>query len=350
MPNWPFFRLLTLFGLLGYIIYTLFGGYKYAKFVTPIGQVAVDYVAPSNPHFSSNHSYCKNSGLPGPYPPGATFPCEVWDDLMFVYGSAPSSTFITTHVNVSEQTKVDCSESCSSLWNTTKIYNTYVSQVEEYSIKLTTTFQAQKDSVSNDGISNMTYYLNGKLVDINGKTIATFDQGKSDQVTISMLLKASGLHSIDEVSDWTYNINLKYPYRTWGMLLVVTIQLDNRNSGLLGDPTYVYSVRRVPNKKYLLREMSPQPILDATERTVYDRYGIQVVFTVIGDIGFFDFQTLLLTLVGASALLSVSTVVVEFFMLKVLRNKNRYKDVKYDVVSIGDRAESKISYNAPLLD
>lgn len=344
------FRLLTLLGCLAYVLFQLFHSHQYAKFITPVGEVAVEYVAPTG-DFTVDHDYCNNSEVPrnntSVYPPGCVFDCKIWDELQFSKTDAPSTTFITTHVNASYQSKADCNEPCPVPWLTTGQEDFYVSQVEDYSLKLTTTFQASQNGGTAD-YANMTYYLKGKLVDPDGNTLQTMGNSASDKFNISTLLKAGGLNSINDVSDWTYNKDFNYTYRTWGMLLIVTIDLDNRDGALLGDPTYTYTVKRVPNKKYLFRGISPDPVFDSPTRTVYNRYGIQVIFSVVGDIGFFDWQTTLLTLVGASALLGVSTVVVEFFMLRILRNKERYKDVKYDVVSIQGSASdlSQEGYSA----
>lgn len=325
------FRFLTLLGCLAYTLFQLFLSHQYAKFATPIGQVTVEYLAP-NTTFSHNHSYCLNSNFPNStYPDDARFECEIWDDVEFVFGSIPSSTFITTQVNSSQQQRQDCSNGCTVPWVTKNTSQIYTAQVSEYALKLTTTYEAQLGTKT---IANMTYYLKGKLVGQSGQTMQTFGQLQSDIITVQDLLTAAGV-SLDSVSDWTYNTNFNYTYRTWGMLLVVQVELDNKVVGLLGETTYTYSVTRVPNKKYLIRQVVPSLSDSTNTRTVQDRYGIQVVFTVVGDIGYFDFQTLLLTLVGATALLSVSRLLVEFFMLKVVKQKDKYKNVKYDIVSMG---------------
>jgi len=348
-------RLLTLVGITGYLFFQLFAHYEYAEFVQPIGQVAVDIVAPDVMKSTNNHSYCKGGkGSTPPYP--TIYNCRVWDQEQFQYGKFPSSSFITTRIEQEKQTydtKCDSNAGCDTPWvaNKTKKDDFYISQVEDYEFKLTTTFQAQKGA-GGASIENMTYYLNGKLVDQEGHTLKTFGHKVSDKFPIKMLLKAAGVDSIDDKSDWTYNTPA-YPkpkgtggnatYRTLGMLIVVTVEIDNRNKGLLKDPTYIYKATRVPNKKYLVTQMDPLVISsDTNQRTLYHRYGIQVVFTIVGSIGYFDFTTLLLTLVGASALLSVSTVVVEFFMLKVFANKKTYNAYKFDEISVNQRPDYSV--------
>lgn len=337
-------RLLTLVGICGYLFFQLFGQYEYAKFVQPIGQVAVDIVPPANFIFSNNHSYCGNGSA---YP--TAYNCTIWDQQEFQYGKFPSSSFITTRVNQETQEyNATCDNKtvgCKAPWFTQgTALEYYVSQVEDYEFKLTTTFQAQKGA-GEASIENMTYYLNGKLVDVDGNTLKEFGSKESDKFPISLLMKAAGVDSIDDISDWTYNTPAYPPkkggtggnatYRELGMLIVVTVEMDNRNKGLLQDPTYIYKATRVPNKKYLVTQMDPLVINTNTKtRSLYNRYGVQVVFTIVGSIGYFDFTTLLLTLVGASALLSVSTVVVEFFMLKVFSNKQKYNAYKFDEISV----------------
>lgn len=360
-------RLITLLGITGYLFFQLFGQYEYAKFVEPIGEVAVDIEASDKPEFSNNHSYCGNGGSVPPYPTVYAGGCRVWDQEQFQYGKFPSSSFITTRVEQQKQKyNATCNElgsSCTEPWTDNgKSENYYISQVEDYDFKLTTTFQAQKGAGEQTGIAgilssstpvNMTYYLSGKMVDEQGNTLKEFGPKVSDKFPISLLLKAAGVDSIDDKSDWTYNTPAHPPpegtggnatYRTLGMLIVVTVEFDNRANGLLAEPTYVYKATRVPNKKYLVTQMEPLAIAaNITDRTLYDRYGIQVVFTIVGSIGYFDFTTLLLTLVGASALLGVSTMVVEFFMLQVFANKKTYNSYKFDEISVHDRHESGYS-------
>ena len=74
-------RLFALAGCLVYVLGSLFMSHKYAKFVSPTGQVAIEYASPANASFSNNHSYCNDAKNGGAYPPGAVFDCQVWDPL-----------------------------------------------------------------------------------------------------------------------------------------------------------------------------------------------------------------------------------------------------------------------------
>jgi hypothetical protein len=294
----------------------------------PIGEV-VAVVSPLGVPVTADHLYCNNSkAVMTTNKSLHKFACRMWDQHQFVFDPNPNSIFLTTAVNISHQIKCT-KEPCAEPWEETHKTSFYVSQVEDYELKFTTTFQAQRRS---DDLKNMTYYLHGQFVDQAGDTVADFPPMHSDAISVKNLLNASGIASIDDTSDWSFN-TAGLPYRALGALVSVSVQLDNRNKALLGDPKYVYKAIRAPNKKYLRYQQIPLILdTDTNSRLIYELYGIQLVFSVGGQIGYFDWTTLLLTLVGASALLSVSTMGGEFFMLKVLPDKEFFNDVKYSVV------------------
>jgi len=59
-------------------------------------------------------------------------------------------------------------------------------------------------------------------------------------------------------------------------------------------------------------------------------FGLRILFVQTSTIGVFDFQTLLVQLVSALALLGVAATIVDVLMLKILPQKKLYEKAKFD--------------------
>jgi len=166
----------------------------------------------------------------------------------------------------------------------------------------------------------------GKIVDGHGNTLKAFPP-TGDIVPVSMFLQAAGI-SLGDVADSSTSNKTTDSKRDSGVLLLVAITYDN---GGVGRPTYVYNVAAIPNSEYKMVEAINYPDSPQGEtRKIINRHGVKLVFLTTGNIGRFDFQTLLIQLVSALGLLGVATLVVELFMLYVLPHRRFYNKYKFE--------------------
>jgi len=166
--------------------------------------------------------------------------------------------------------------------------------------------------------------MTGKLVDVNGNTIATFGVGM-DIMTVDLMLQAAGVN-LSDVSDVISDTGATDTYRNTGTLLLFTIEYSNIQSS---STQYTYSVSKFPHSETTLHQILYNSD-NSTIRQIYQRNGVKFFFRQTGQIGRPDIQTAIIQLVSALGLLSVATLVVELFMLYLLPNKKEYTKYKFN--------------------
>eukprot|EP01090_Pellita_catalonica_P000830 TRINITY_DN10589_c0_g1_i1.p1 TRINITY_DN10589_c0_g1~~TRINITY_DN10589_c0_g1_i1.p1 ORF type:complete len:271 (-),score=40.19 TRINITY_DN10589_c0_g1_i1:66-878(-) len=172
--------------------------------------------------------------------------------------------------------------------------------------------------------------LPGALLDSHGHPIHNLpvnnsvgEKGKDDILDVSLILRAAGIESLD-------NVSLQDASRTKrnnGIVLLFFITYSNTYSYNPHDIRYQYTVKQVADTKF----KATQPIYTKhiENLEVWDRHGIRIIFIQVGTLGKFDFQTLLLTFVSGLGLLAVASVIVDFIALRLLRSKSLYRKYKY---------------------
>lgn len=94
-------------------------------------------------------------------------------------------------------------------------------------------------------------------------------------------------------------------------MLVVSIEYSNT---FTYDPQvirYQYHVSRVTHATFQTTEVIRQPQINS-QRMLFDRRGIRLVFRQVGELGKFDFPTLLLTIVSGMALVSIANLSINY--------------------------------------
>ncbi|KAJ3186847.1 cytochrome c oxidase subunit 1 [Irineochytrium annulatum] len=64
--------------------------------------------------------------------------------------------------------------------------------------------------------------------------------------------------------------------------------------------------------------------------TYIDRHGLRIIFSQTGTIGQFSLTTLLISIVSGSALISIATFIVDFFMIRFVKDRLVFKKLKYE--------------------
>ena len=257
----------------------------------------------------------------------------VWEEFDVLYpASENGAAFLTTRVTLSstpitqpgctmpgfEATSTACAYRHSSIEDAGNKTSFFIADIEEFTLKINHGVAGEQTDIFATSAS-----MPGKLIDVEGNVIQRWpDEARPnlprDILKVSTLLRAAGVDLNAEMPGTGESI------RNAGIQLVVFVEYENRVS----DPNslkYTYSVRQLGNDEFKSEEAK----FIGDELWLYNRHGVRIVFAQVGELGKFDFLTLLLNLVAAFALLSLSTLVVEFFMLKLLPQKAHYERYKF---------------------
>ena len=187
--------------------------------------------------------------------------------------------------------------------------------------------------------------LQGSLRAYNGTVIKQFDSyDRADRLSLYDLIEASGLGSLNEISD-SPNGNNK-PFRRKGCVLIVTIFYTNTFSYIGTSPLiYTYSVERVPFMPHRAEEIIPINTLPLdpelrystlNHRLLRKRYGVHIKILQGGEIGKFSILQLLQCLATSVGLVSLVSVIGDFIALYLLPNSTLYKEKIYGMHEILD--------------
>jgi hypothetical protein len=306
------------------------------KRVVPVGTVSTSVNVPDDSVLPppSSFSYCSN-----PYP------CTYFDqfDLTFPPG-ADRSLMITTRNSISSYARASPNVPFPD-YNKSAEVTSFVWAPELTSIRVKHAYAATafKDEESS-------FNMEGQLLDQKGRAVLTFAPACFDKFNLSVLLAAAGV-SLDAQSlapkdngccgkGCPPSVNTD-TVRSTGIVLLVVISYQNIRLKH-GQPTYTYTV--IPQLKSDWKVYDTR-LVDDTHRVVNNRHGVQIVFVQDGEIGEFDFQTLLVEANSALGLLVVATILVDMLMLYVLPHRLLYAEYKFqttpDFSDVRDEEERK---------
>lgn len=86
---------------------------------------------------------------------------------------------------------------------------------------------------------------------------------------------------------------------------------------------YSISVRRVLSTEFKTDEL--QYITFPSNYIYWNRHGVRLLFLRRGTVGTFDFQTMLINIIAGSALLGLTTYVVDFLAKYILPERDMYR-------------------------
>jgi ATP P2X receptor len=327
--------------IFGYIVgYVLILQKKYLELEVPVGTVYTSLEKPATNTWAGNYTYCdlykENHGGHTTWPD--PLPCIVGDanEVQFPADEL-DAIMITTRLSTTKQRKLclDPKQPCRKVYgDITNKSSIYYAAVEEYTIRVSHSMQAQKffDETHDSQYAAAGTEMYGELQDIDGRTLQKFTTS-SDIVSMGMLLKAAHL-SMEQISQAEHAGG--ETKRHGGAVVLVTITYTNTDGAF---PSYVMRPSFIPKAEYKATEIVK---LTDTDRLQLDRHGTKFVFVTSGSIGRFNFQTMLIQLVSALGLLSVASLVVEIMMLYILPHKRYYQKYKYqETVDFSDVRDSE---------
>jgi len=163
---------------------------------------------------------------------------------------------------------------------------------------------------------------------------------------LSDFLTAANL-DIDETS-WDPSVGETVRYA--GAVIIVLIEYSNFLNRSASGTMYTYKVLPIIGTEYKTEEVVYTNF--PTQRVINNRHGIRLLFIQTGEIGQFNFQILLLTLVSGLALIAASTTLVDILAIYFMPQKANYYKYKYTkTVDFSDLRDGKTSIvdSSPLL-
>ena len=152
-----------------------------------------------------------------------------------------------------------------------------------------------------------------------------------DFFSLDVLFRATGF-SLDDCVDSNQNSTetVCTTYRESGATLLLNVVWnDFRSFKGLVEPFYYYSPQLIGDS---YKESIPFYHSYRSSRTLMRAHGVKVAVVLAGSFHQFQILPFLITLTTAVGLLAVSTTVVDSLMLYVLPEKERYHQVKYELV------------------
>ncbi|CAJ0628230.1 1339_t:CDS:2 [Entrophospora sp. SA101] len=330
-------------------MYNIINNQLYLKKESPIeGAIRISLKAPDK--FSEvPPTYCNNNN---------SVPCIYWGSNEIHYPSDGAGfAFFTTRVNINRHfPPANCSflknydKSCivdprqkpDNVLVQSMLDKSYIADIEKYTIMVEHSIRGK--------ITTKTYrngLLNGQLLSSDGETVIkswtnetrTLNDPRADGdiMTVGELLQAAGA-DLEGISG-APGADPDETFRSAGIVIVIII--DYKNNVLNPDEiNYQYLPQVIGGSRYKTVESIYN--VDDGSYIIKNRHGIRITFKQYGKIGEFDFISLLINLVAAITLFSVSTFLVEFLMLYLLPEKNQYQEAIFERTEIQNSPE-KIS-------
>lgn len=278
-------------------------------------------------------------------------PC-VQQDTEPAHGGRPTDFAIT------RSTLPECFE-----WSDKQTYSFYISQIEDYLVKIDHSMLAPNVAKAKTGYSMdkgemLAHLVEGDcdekkedcevqgLKDDDPRTIDPCDDFEpysscptpavadkwgvnvgdkkfTDVMKVKTLLRAAGLSpdALDSTGEDSSMEASGHPWRLRHKGIVLILQIDYDNTwhsdwGLYPNTDmyrYRYSVINVPDEGYKVTELHDYDQSEGT-RTIYYRHGIRIVLRQTGTIGAFSFASALTTCTTSLGLFAVATVIVDLIM------------------------------------
>jgi hypothetical protein len=316
--------------IFGYILgYTILYQQRYLLLQAPFGSLRMSLKSPQSrgltPVPETKLPYCKQRNAT--YNGYKNNECIYWDEDFVLFPPIEATAmFVTTRVSITEQSaNCDLRNSTCRYLPVSNTSHFYIADPENFTILIDHSVYANEV-----GIQANSQDLPGSMVDLDGHTMhdpfpgdAIGISGKLDIIHLSFLLQAAGITSLDNASSYNKSDSMRFD----GVVVLVFITYSNTYTYDTSKVRYQYSARQIIGAEF----KTEQPIYtkNQTNRTIWDRHGVRLVFLQIGSLGKFDFQTLLLSLVSGLGLLAVATLVVDIIATRVLPGKETYRHYKY---------------------
>lgn len=310
-----------LLGIVGYIVgFTILFQQRYLLLQRPVGAVRVSLQSPQTrgqvPMAPTALPYClqaqnETHGFPNRE-------CLYWDENLVLYPQVEATAmFVSTRVTQTNQVLPNCSlEKPTCTYVDVNSTEHFVADIGNFTVMVDHSIYAPKV-----GVLANSRELPGGLLDVDGHTVRDHAEGdsvgvrgKADVLHVRTLLQAAGIDSLDTPS----SSNRSRSLRDDGLVVLVFITYSNTHTYSTGSIRYQYSLRMVENTKF--KAVQPIYTKNIENRVIWNRHGIRFIFLQTGELGAFDFATLLLSFVSGLGLLAVATLVVDVFALHLLKS------------------------------
>jgi len=248
------------------------------------------------------------------------------------------SVFVSTRI---KDTYYNTSGSCNDPINMTTLacvppstpsstYRYYTANIENYTLYMEHAIFGRQNNIL---VSN--FNCEGKMIMPNGQDIAFNEPNRTgDILSVQTIVNAADIASLDDSS------GLGSSYRYDGLLIVAVVTYNN----YVTRPSkfhYMYELYAMPNQDVI--SMQPTEVLPGGTTRQRNWYGVRVIFLVVGEIGFFDFPTLLTSLVNGLVLIKVATVIVDLMLLYILPSKKLYTKHKFEYPELSKEESRSMS-------
>ncbi|ORX82087.1 hypothetical protein K493DRAFT_361585 [Basidiobolus meristosporus CBS 931.73] len=266
--------------------------------------------------------------------------CLFWTTSQIMVRQDPSSVFLTTSVSMKRYFQppgcnnlLPGTPGCKfDLQIPTETQRYFIADIERYTLLIRHTMKR-----SPEGALIQSNSLPGSLIGIDGKVFPDADRGHfanetrlesfpGDLMSLGTLLGAANVYLDDLSPAPDANHRLGETLRASGVSIPVTIKYQNEplNPGAI---SYKYFPDASNAEVYGIEEAQYDP--ENGSYLVYQRHGIQLVFSQTGNLGRFSLLLLLTSLVAAFILLEVAKWLVNLLMLRTFRERRIYKKAKY---------------------
>ena len=177
-----------------------------------------------------------------------------------------------------------------------------------------------------------------------------------DYFSIAVLLQAAGINSLDDCIDepatgGKYNSSSSKcnTYRESGATIMVHVLWNDfiPYHGMV-QPYYYYRVQLI-NKSYKTYIPFYHSYYRQGGRTLLIAHGVRFVFVLGGEFHTFHLTTFLITLTTALGLFAVATTIIDYLMIYILPEKEKYTKAKYEATDVINRIEIPSSIVPPFI-
>lgn len=278
--------------------------------------------------------------------------CQLCDEHDVRYPNLDTmQLLVTTHVTEKQQSRI-CPRNATecpyeSPFNDTESPQKYfVGGIETYALQLEHSAEAaifysetrdSKFAASNHEMAGTLYKTSS-----NGKSVAIKEFPKThtsqpDVITFEEIMEAAGLSSLNEKLTESSERSI----RESGVVIYFRVQYFNTQKFFAPSSRFIYNYHLTAQDAGVTIY---EPVYEryGEHRTLVIRNGIKLVFIQQGNVGKFDFPTLLLSLVSGLALLTVSQTTVDLVALYIMPLRSIYHKLKYELsVNFGEVRENK---------
>jgi len=177
-------------------------------------------------------------------------------------------------------------------------------------------------------------------------TVVVFNSLAADMIPLPTLLLAASekkgvMFDLDDIANDYLNADndpdfQRLSFREFGVVLLFVVSYNNiKNywSGCVRNKNPCYEYTYEPAIISTIDDFAQDTYYSSypSNRTDVIRRGIRIVGVLSGEIGFFDFQTLLIQLTTSLALLKIATTLVDLVAIKLLPRRKLYHIAKFEM-------------------